>query len=110
MQIIFKNEDKRSDSRRTSVVGALIYARRISGYVEGEYYGRIRIREGGIWVSEGIFHKPEKGIRRRGRRSSKSGKAEKVGAGEKDNGRVCSRIQESSKGKWVWRMATGGRV
>ena len=48
MQIIFKNEDKRSDSRRTSVVGALIYARRISGYVEGEYYGRIRIREGGI--------------------------------------------------------------
>ena len=39
MQIVYKNEDERSSSRRTDPVDFVIYARRISRCVEREYVG-----------------------------------------------------------------------
>ena len=34
----------------------------------------------------------------------------KAGAGRKNNGGVCARVQESSEGKWIRRTTTGGRI
>ena len=48
MQIIFKNKDKGSYNKRTSLMGSFICARRVSGCVEGEHYGGIGIRGSGI--------------------------------------------------------------
>ena len=48
MQIIFENEAKRSGSRRTGVVGFVVYAERVSRCVEGEHNGGVRVRGGRI--------------------------------------------------------------
>jgi len=45
MQVIHKNEDKGSSSRRANPVDVVIYTRRIGRYLEGEYIRRIRDRE-----------------------------------------------------------------
>ena len=48
MQIIFENEVERNYSRRTGVVGSLIYVGRIHRYMERKCDGRVGIRGGGI--------------------------------------------------------------
>ena len=48
MQVIHKNEDKGSSSRRANPVDVVICTRRIGRYLEGEYIRRIRDRGSGI--------------------------------------------------------------
>ena len=78
--------------------------------MEGEYNGGIGIREGGIWVCRRIFDKSEEGIWRRGGGVSKGGRVEKVGVGRKNNGGICSGIQEGSKGKWIQGTTIGRKI
>ena len=40
MQIVYKNEDARGDSRRANLVGIIICAGGIGGYLEEEHVGR----------------------------------------------------------------------
>jgi len=48
MQTIHKNEDERSSSGKTNPVDLVIYTRRISRCLEGEYFGRSGNRSDGI--------------------------------------------------------------
>lgn len=48
MQIVHKNKDKWSSSRRIDLVDFVIYTRRISRYVKREYVGEFRRRIIGI--------------------------------------------------------------
>jgi len=48
MQIIYKNEDEESNSEGINLVDLVIYVRRISRCLEGEYFGRFGNRNDGI--------------------------------------------------------------
>ena len=48
MQTIFENEDKRSNSRRASPIGPLIYTEGIGRYMERECDGRTESRRNGV--------------------------------------------------------------
>jgi len=41
MQVIYKNEDRRSNSSETSVLDPVTHARRVSRHIEREYHRRI---------------------------------------------------------------------
>ena len=40
MQVIYKDKDKKSSSRRANIVDLVLYTRRISRYMKGKYVGR----------------------------------------------------------------------
>ena len=48
LQVIFENEDEGGDSRRTGVMGPLIYVGRIRRCMEGECNRETRVRESRI--------------------------------------------------------------
>ena len=60
MQIIFKNEDKRNNSRRMDLVGVIICAGGISRCMEGECVRRFRDGRSGIWISREFLLKLKK--------------------------------------------------
>ena len=43
MQVVFEDENERSNGGRANSMGVVICAERISRYIEGEYIGRFRI-------------------------------------------------------------------
>jgi len=51
MQVIFENEDKKDNSKGTSLIDSLIYIGKVSRCVEGEYTGRFRGRRSKIQIS-----------------------------------------------------------
>jgi len=92
MQVIFKDENERGDSRRTDAMGPFICTGRISGCMKREHYGGIRDRRDGVQDCGRIFNKFKEGIWRRRRGVSKSGGVKKAGARRKDDGGVCTGI------------------
>jgi len=48
MQTIHKNEDERSSSEETNLMDLVIYTKRISKCLEGEYFGRSGNRSDGV--------------------------------------------------------------
>jgi len=48
MQAIFKDTDERRCSERTDLVNIVLYARRISTHLEGEYVGIFEARKFGV--------------------------------------------------------------
>ena len=82
-------------------MGTVLCVERISRYVEEKCVGRIGGRRTGIQDSRGIFSRDKERVWGRGERIGKSGRVEKAGIREKDDGRVCAGVQESSKKKWV---------
>jgi len=98
MQIIFEDEDERSDSRRTGAMGPLICIRRISGCMKEKHYGGIRDRRDRVRDCGRIFDKHKEGVWWRRRGVSKSGRAKKARARREDNGGAHTRIQEVGKG------------
>ena len=48
MQFIFDNEDERSYSKRTGIVGVNICIRRVRRYMEGKCNGRVGSRSIGV--------------------------------------------------------------
>ena len=79
----------------------VIYAGRISRCLEEEYIGGFGSRTIGIQDGGGIFDGYKKRVWRKRQGINKGSRAEKVGARRKDNGVICSRIQESSKRKQI---------
>jgi len=51
MQVIFKDEDEKSNGGGTSSMDSLIHTRRISGCIEGEHIRRLRGRRNRIQIS-----------------------------------------------------------
>ena len=70
-------------------MGLVIYTRRISRYIEGEYTKGFGRRIIGIWDSRGIFNKYNKRVWRRWWRNGKSGRVEKGRVERKNNRGVC---------------------
>ena len=60
MQIIFEDEDERSNSRGTNSMGIIIYEEKIGWYLEEKLVGKLEIREIRIWVSRRIFVRVKK--------------------------------------------------
>ena len=79
----------------------IIYAGRVSRCVKRECDGRIRSSGVRIQVSGRNFDKFKKGVWGRRRGVGEGSGAEKIGARRKDNGRICTGVQKSSKRKWV---------
>ena len=48
MKIVHKDENERDTTREAGPIGAVLYTKRISRYVEGKCVGRIRGRRTGI--------------------------------------------------------------
>jgi len=48
IQIVFKNDNKESSSRRADSVDTVIYTRRVSRYVERKHIERSRVKKLGI--------------------------------------------------------------
>ena len=97
MQIVFEDEDKRNDSRRTSSMGPLICVERISKYMEGECNRGIRNRRNRIRDCGGIFNSFEKRIWWRRGGISEGGRVEEAGVRRENDRGVCIRVQESGK-------------
>jgi len=66
----------------------------------------------GIRIQDGrrVSSRNKEGVQRRGGGVSKGSGVKKAGAGRKNDGGIYVRIQETSEGKWIQRMTTGGRV
>ena len=62
MQVVYKNEDEGSSSRRADSVGIVIYIVRISGYLEEKHVGRSRGRIIEIQDSWRIFGRYKEGV------------------------------------------------
>ena len=101
MQTVYKDEDEESGSKRANPVDVIICARRISRYLEREYLGEAGERGIGIQICERVFGSHQKRIWRRGEGVGKDGRVEKIRARRKDNGRIYSRVQESSERKQI---------
>ena len=101
MQVIWESKDERGTNRETDPMGAVLHVERVSRCVEGKYVGGTRSRRTRIRDNRGIFSRDQERVWRREERIGKSGKTEEVRIRREDNGRICSRIQEGSKGKWV---------
>ena len=105
MQIVYKNENEGGGSRRADSVGVIIYARRVSRHLKGEYlrgFGRRRIE---IQICKGVFGSHQEGVWKRKEGVCKGSRVEKIRARRKENGRVHSRVQESSKREQIQRKA-----
>ena len=85
----------------------IIYVGRVGRCMERECDGEIRSRGVRVQVSRRILNKLKKGVWERRRGVGKGSRAEKIRARRKDNGRVCTGVQESSKRKWVQEEAIG---
>ena len=90
MSVIFENKDERGNSRRISAMGPLVCTGRVSRHMEEKHYERIGNRGDGVRDCGEIFNSFEEGI-------GEGSRIEEVGARRKNNGRVCTRIQEGSK-------------
>ena len=60
MQVVFKDENERTDSERTSVVSINIYVGRVSRYLERECIREFGSRSIRIWNSRRIFRRNKK--------------------------------------------------
>jgi len=101
MQTVCTDENVRNDSRRTNIVGAIIYAGGIGRCLKGECAGRLGRKIIGIWKHRRIFGGHQERIWRRGQRISKSSQTKEVRIGGKNNGGVCAGVLEDSKRKQV---------
>jgi len=97
MQIVFEDKDEENNSRRTSSMGPLIYARRISRCIEGKCNKRIRDRRNGIRDYGGIFNSFEKGIQWRREGISEGSRVKEAGARRENDVGIHTRVQESGK-------------
>ena len=88
----------------------VISARRDSRCVKRKCDGGVGGRESRIQVSGRFFDMFKEGIRGRRRRVGEGSGIEKIRARRKDNGKICSRIQEGCKRKWIQGEAVGGGV
>ena len=82
-------------------MGLVTCAGRSSRCIEGKCTRGIGIRGKGIQNSRGVLDNNKKGIWGRRGRSSESGRTKEVGAGREVNERICPRVQEGGKRKWV---------
>ena len=57
MQFIFDNEDERSYSKRTGIVGVNICIRRVRRYMERKCNGRVGSRSIGVWEFLDVIRK-----------------------------------------------------
>ena len=55
MQVIFENEDERSNSRESSTINTIICIERISRCMKGKFVKGLRIRRSRIWISRKVF-------------------------------------------------------
>ena len=55
MQVIFENEDERSNSRESSTINTIICIERISRYMKEKFVKGLRIRRSRIWISRKVF-------------------------------------------------------
>ena len=101
VQIIFEDEDERSNSRETNSMNPLICIGRISRCVEEEYTGRFRDRRDRIRISWGIFGRIEKRIWKRRQGGGESSRVKKIGAERENNKGIYAGVQKGSKRKWV---------
>jgi len=62
MQVVYQNEDERSDSRETNSIGIIICIGRVSRYLEGKYFGGLGSRRIGLYNSRRISSRSEEGI------------------------------------------------
>jgi len=62
MQAIYKNEDEKSSSKRTNLVGVILYTEGVSKYLEREYLRRLRSRSIRIYNSKRIFSRFEERV------------------------------------------------
>ena len=92
MQTIYKDEDEGGGSRRTDLVGIIIYTRKISRCLEGECLGGVGRRRIRIQICRGVFSSHQEEVWRRGGEVSKGSRIKKIRAERKDNGGVCLRV------------------
>ena len=57
MQVIYKNENKGSSSRRIDIVDLIICTKRVGRYIEEEYTGGLERRITRIWDYREVFNK-----------------------------------------------------
>ena len=55
MQVIFENEDERSNSRESSTINTIICIERISRCMKEKIVKGLRIRRSRIWISRKVF-------------------------------------------------------
>ena len=77
-------------------MNAIICTERISKYVEEEYIGGSQRRVIRIQNNKEIFSRYKKRVWRRRQKISKSSRVEEIGIKRKNDGEVCTRVQESS--------------
>jgi len=99
MQTVY--EDEGGSSRRADPVSVIVCAERISRYLEGEYLRGFGGRGIGIQICEGVFGSHQEGVQRRGGGVDKDDRIRKIRTGRKNNGEVCSGVQESSERKQI---------
>ena len=79
----------------------VIYMGKIGGCLERKYIGRFRSRTIGLWDCGRILDRYQERVWRGRWGVNKSSRAEEVRAGRKNSKRICIRVQESSKRKWL---------
>ena len=94
MSIICQNEDERSGSWGTDLMGVVVYVGRIGRCLEREHIGGFGSKNIGIWDCRGIFDGYQERVQRRRQEVNKDSRAEKVRVGRKNNGRIYTRVQE----------------
>ena len=62
MQVIFKDENIKNNSRRISVIGVNIYAGRISWYIKGKCIREFESKSIRVWDSGRIFRRNKKRV------------------------------------------------
>jgi len=85
----------------TDSVGAVACARRSSRCVEGKCVGGTKGRRIRIQDSRGVSSRNKEGVWRKRGGVGKGSRVKKAGAGRKNDGRICVRVQESSEEKWI---------
>ena len=97
MQVVFENENKRNDSRRTGVVDVDICTRRSSWCLERNCNTRFGDKNIGVWNSREVFRRNKEKVWRGGWRVEESNRIKGSWARTMNYGWIYSDVEKSGK-------------